>query len=310
MSEPTPGVPADPVEPWRMSGQPVCPRHPGVVSYVSCQRCHRPTCPACQRPAAVGVHCVDCVAEAARSQRQATTRFGGALTDGRPVITQGIIALCVLVYIGQRVFPALTDELSFVPALAASEPWRFLTSAFAHSPTQLMHILFNMYAAWVLGAALEPALGRIRFIALYLLSALGGSVLYLLLAGPSDPLTANTTGDYSWFTGAVGASGAIFGLFGALLIMQRSIGAWNPNLMVVIGLNLLLPFFLPGIAWQAHVGGLLTGGAIGALYSYTGGRRAASAPASAPTSWSVHYLGLAAITVLLIALSIVKLTIA
>ncbi len=300
MSEPTPAVPPTPIDPE-------CPRHPGVVSYVSCQRCQRPACPSCQRPAAVGVHCVDCVAENARTQRQATTRFGGSVTDGRPLVTYAIIGACLVVYLGQLAIPRLTAQLAFVPFLAESQPWRFLVSAFAHSPSSPLHIAFNMYAVWALGSVLEPALGRLRYAALYLLSALGGSVMYLLLATPLDPLTASTTDDYSWLTGAVGASGAVFGLFGALLLIQRALRHWNPTLMVVIGINLLLPFFVDGLAWQAHVGGLLTGGAIGAIYAFTGGRRDPAAPAATKASWSVHYAGLAAVTVLLVLAAVIKL---
>ena len=111
--------------------------------------------------------------------------------------------------------------------------------------------------------------------------------------------------------------GSLFMLCGAYTLAQNAhvrgdflYSSMRPRTQASLDLVLYIIFFLPGIAWQAHVGGLLTGGAIGALYSYTGGRRASSAPASAPTSWSVHYLGLTAIAVLLIALSIVKLTIA
>src|SRR6187455_8320 len=82
---------------------PVCPRHPDRESYVRCQRCGRPTCPECQRPAAVGIQCVDCVAEGARSVRQVRTVFGGAVTDGRPVATMTIIGICLVVFVLQQV---------------------------------------------------------------------------------------------------------------------------------------------------------------------------------------------------------------
>ena len=139
-----------------------------------CQRCMRPTCPECQRPAAVGIQCVDCVAEGAKTVRATRTVFGGAVTDGRPVATMTIIGICVAVFLAQQTGSAFTSRVMFVPALGLEEPWRFLTSAFAHG--SLMHIAFNMDALWVMGTYLEPMLGRARFIAIYLLSAFGGSV--------------------------------------------------------------------------------------------------------------------------------------
>lgn len=290
------------------SAAPVCPRHPSEISYVSCQRCRRPACPLCQRPAAVGIHCVDCVKEAARTTRSATTAYGGAPTDGRPLVTYTIIALCVVVYLAQRVQPDVTSRLAFVPALAATEPWRFVTSVFAHSPGSVTHILFNMYAVWLVGPTLEAALGRARFVALYLLAGIGGSVGYLVAQTPLSVLDGSTVGDTGWYSAAVGASGAVFGLFGALLVMQwgRS-GTWNPVLLAMLGINLAMPLFVAGIAWEAHIGGLITGAVIGLVFSRLGGKRSALAPASTKASWGVHWVGLAAVAAVLAALSLIKL---
>jgi membrane associated rhomboid family serine protease len=234
---------------------PVCPRHPGVVSYVRCQRCERPTCPACQRPAAVGVQCVDCVRAASRSGRVARTAFGGRVGSARPIVTQAIIAICVIVYLLQWSDGRVTDRLSFVPVEAVAEPYRFVTSAFLHSPSFLLHIVMNMYALWVLGPYLESLLGHVRFAALYLLSAIGGSVGYLLLSTPA--------GDGNWVTQAVGASGAVFGLFSALLVINRRLGRDVGGVLGVILINLVIGF-LPSlhIAWQAHLGGLVTGAVV------------------------------------------------
>ena len=161
---------------------PVCPRHPDRVSYVRCQRCGRPACPDCQLPAAVGVHCVDCVREANRSAPQARTAFGAPLSEARPVVTYTLIALSVVSFLLQMTLGTgrdnpWTSALIFAPFLGETEPWRMLTTAFLHSTGMLLHIGFNMYALWIVGQALEPALGRWRFISLYLLSALGGSVI-------------------------------------------------------------------------------------------------------------------------------------
>lgn len=238
---------------------PVCPRHPDRVAYVRCQRCGRPTCPECQRPAAVGIQCVDCMREGAKAARPARTAFGGRLTDGRPVVTITLIALCVVSFVLQQVSPTWTRDLAFVPFLGESEPWRFLTSAFLHSTQGFAHIAFNMIALWSVGPFLEAMLGRWRFTALYLLSAVGGSVMFLLLATPwSD----------SWFTVLVGASGAVFGLFGAVLVVLRRTGRSARGIVAVLVINAVLGFVLDGVAWQAHLGGLLVGAALGAAFAY------------------------------------------
>ena len=251
---------------------PVCPRHPDRVSYVRCQRCARPTCPECQRAAAVGVQCVDCVREQASTVPSARTVFGGRVTD-RPVVSITIVVICVLVWIAQRGARNLTFDIAFVPVLGESEPWRFLTSAFAHDQNSIMHIGFNMLALWVVGAQyLEPLLGRLRYAALYLISAVGGSVFFLLLAQPpSGPVeTWNDLG--SWGTPAVGASGAVFGLFGALLVLNRKLGRSSAGMYATIVINAVIGFVVPGIAWQAHLGGLLTGAAIAGVIAATSTR--------------------------------------
>ncbi len=242
---------------------PVCPRHPDRVAYVRCQRCERPACPECQRPAAVGVHCVDCVREAARTAPATRTVVGARVRDGRPVVTLTILAVTVASFLGQlAVGDRWTDALWFWPAGGEVEPYRFLSAALAHATGGtfgLTHILFNMYALWILGPWLEGALGRLRFLALYLLAVVGGHVAVLLLASP-DAL--------SWRTPVVGASGGIFGLFGALVVTQRRIGGDLRGIYVILGLNLVLGFVIPGISWQGHLGGLVTGVAVGAVYVY------------------------------------------
>lgn len=250
MTYPQPGSAPEP---------PVCPRHPDRIAYVRCQRCGRPACPECQRPAAVGIQCVDCVREAARAQRPARTAFGGRITDGRPVVTFTLIGLCALSYVLQLMDAGWTRMWAFVPVLGEAEPWRFLTSAFLHSPSQPMHILFNMVALWSVGPFLEVSLGRWRFTALYLLSAIGGSVMYLLLASPDA---------VSWITWLFGASGAVFGLFGAVLVVLRRVGRSAGGIIGVLVINGVLGFVLPGVAWQAHLGGLIVGSALGAAFAY------------------------------------------
>jgi len=281
---------------YEQQAPPVCPRHPDRVSYVRCQRCGRPTCPECQRAAAVGVQCVDCVKQQAATMRSATTVFGGRVSD-RPVVTLTIIAICVLVWLGQQVSGSLTSKIWFIPATGDQEPYRFLSSAFAHAPRQVMHIVFNMLALWLVGGQyLEPLLGRLRYAVLYLLSAIGGSVVLLLLAQPpSGPvLTWEDLG--SWGTPTVGASGAVFGLFGALLVLNRKLGRSSAGMYATLVINAVLGFVIPSVAWQAHLGGFLTGCAVAAVlaWSHDRGRR----------RW--QWPGLALIAVVLVAAAMVK----
>ncbi len=265
MSEPA-AYPSD------VGAPPVCPRHPDRVAYVRCQRCGRPVCPECQRPAAVGVQCVDCVNEAARATPRTTTVLGGRPAAGGPVVTMTLIGLCVALWLAQQASPRVFQDLAFAPAIGEHEPWRFLTSAFLHGP--LVHILFNMLALWMLGPYAEALLGRARFLALYLLSALGGSVAYLLLT----PLTSND--------GLVGASGAVFGLFGAIIVLNRSRGLATQGIWFNLAINAALPLIYPQIAWQAHLGGFLTGLLLAFVY--------ARARRSAALAWGAS-AGLAAV---------------
>ncbi|MEO7269263.1 MAG: rhomboid family intramembrane serine protease [Knoellia sp.] len=285
---------------------PVCPRHTDRVSYVRCQRCGRPVCPECQRAAAVGVQCVDCVREGAKTIRQGRTIFGGdvAAIGGRPLVTMTIIGICVAVFVGQMAIPSLTDDVAFAPYLGDTQPWRFLTSAFAHAPNNFLHIGFNMWALWMMGQYLEPMLGRARFAALYLISAFGGSVVYLLLAFPHSIAQLDNRDYGAWETAAVGASGAVFGLFGAFLILQRRLGRSAATMYATIAINGVIGFVVPGIAWQAHLGGFLVGMACAAVFAYLGKRPEIGGTQRA--SFAIHWIALAGITVLLVVLAVVK----
>ncbi|SDS54866.1 Membrane associated serine protease, rhomboid family [Pseudarthrobacter equi] len=247
---------------------PVCPRHPDRPSYVRCQRCGRPACPDCQRAAAVGFQCVDCVNETRRTTPEVRSVYGGTVATGKPMVTFRIIAACAVLYVLQWIIPndAVYQSLGFAniyaePRYGEFEPWRMLTAAFLHSQGFILHIALNMYMLWIFGQALEPLLGRVRFLAVYLLSALGGSVGYLLLTPlyvPGQPLY-----------GVVGASGAIFGLFGAMLLVQRQRGGDTRQLWILIAINGAIGFLVPQIAWQAHLGGLVTGALCAAVIAYT-----------------------------------------
>lgn len=162
-------------------------------------------------------------------------------------VTAVLIVLCGIMALVERMQPQVGVELMFYPPLAQAQPYRFITSAFLHSG--FWHLVLNMYALWLLGRVLEPALGWARYLGLYLLSAIAGNAAVYVVA--------NLTG--GWNVGAVGASGAIFGLFGALMIMYRKINANMSGILIILGINLVYGFMMPGISWESHVGGLLVG---------------------------------------------------
>jgi membrane associated rhomboid family serine protease len=202
--------------------------------------------------AAVGHQCVACVHEAARSGRQPTTAFRGR-SGTTPVVTYLLIALNVAMFVVQHAVPAVFVELVLWPVgVAHDEVYRLLTSGFLHAGW--MHILFNMVALYFTGPALERGLGHVRFLCLYVLSLLGGSVLVYLLT----PVGTTT----------LGASGAIFGLFGALFVLANKLDFAMGSIVGLILVNLVITFTVPGVSWQGHVGGLLTGTAVAFVYGY------------------------------------------
>jgi len=249
---------------------PVCYRHPNRETYVSCVRCGRHACPDCMRSASVGQQCVECVGEGARGTRQARTTFGGRPAAGA-VVTWTLVAINVAIFLVTWVRPSIVNNLEMlgratyfqggpVHGVAAGEWYRLITSAFLAPATGLnglgfIDILFNMWALVFVGPSLEGLLGRARFLAVYLVSAVGGGVLYYFLAPPNYP--------------AVGASGAIFGLFGAWFVVSRRLRLDTRGILTLIAINLALSFFFHNIiAWQDHIGGLLTGALLTAAYAY------------------------------------------
>lgn len=187
------------------------------------------------------------------------TVLGGRATDGRPLVTYSLIGLCVAVFLAQWVSDDVTNDYAFRPIQGWTEPWRFVTAMFLHAPQSLLHIGFNMYALYILGTYLEPLLGRARFLALYLISGIGGQVAVLLFAGSPPVIGQLTQADADWFTPVVGASGAIFGLFGAMIVLNRHLNRSVAGIYTVLVINAVLGFVVPGISWQAHLGGFLTG---------------------------------------------------
>ena len=222
------------------------------------------------RSASVGQQCVECVGEGARSTRQARTTFGGR-PAASAVVTWALVAINVAVFLVTWVRLGIVTNLEMLGyarytyagpwhGIAAGESYRLVTSAFLAPATGLgglgfVDILFNMWALVFVGPSLEGLLGRVRFLAVYLVSAVGGGVMYYFLAPENQP--------------AVGASGAIFGLFGAWFVVSRRLRLDTRGIVMLIAINLALSFFFHNvIAWQDHIGGLLTGALLTAAYAY------------------------------------------
>ncbi|MFF3272042.1 rhomboid family intramembrane serine protease [Streptomyces chrestomyceticus] len=258
-----PGSPQEPQDARPGDAAPGCYRHPDRATGISCTRCERPVCPECMVSASVGFQCPDCVRGGSGTGRpaQATaprTIAGGSLAADTRLVTKILLGINIAVFIAVlAVGDSLVQDLemiggAFVPedltfiGVAEGEFYRLLTAAFLHQ--EPMHIIFNMLSLWWLGPPLEAALGRVRFIGLYLLSALGGSALSYLLAAQNQP--------------SLGASGAVFGLLGATAILMRRLNYDMRPVLILLALNLVFTFAWPNIAWQAHVGGLVVGAAV------------------------------------------------
>jgi membrane associated rhomboid family serine protease len=245
---------------------PVCYRHPNRETYVSCVRCGRHACPDCLRSAAVGQQCVECVRGAGRADRPARTVFGGRPSQ-TALITWILIGINVVLYLVQLVRPNLANDwelLGYAPfslggppqGIAAGQWYRLLTSAFLPGTGGLgfTDILFNMVALAFVGPGLEQMFGRVRFLGVYLLSAIGGGVMFYWIVPPNQP--------------ALGASGAIFGLFAAWFVVSRRLRFDSRAIVALIAINLVFGFIDHSIAWQDHLGGLIVGAAITAAYAY------------------------------------------
>jgi membrane associated rhomboid family serine protease len=240
-----------------------CYRHPDRETRLSCSNCGRPICIDCLHTADVGQRCPECVAATPRPRTITMADVQRRSTRGSPV-SFVIIAACVVLFVYAWVLPVPQTEAFYFrwkqdnTLVAAGQWWRIITGAFLHDPSGFAHILFNMWALYLFGPRLERDVGSPAFAAMYLASAVGGGLLFLLLRPDGD---------------AVGASGAIFGVFGVYLVgayrsRHTALGrASLRQLMVLLGINLALPLFLPIIAWEAHVGGLLAGMAIATLWS-------------------------------------------
>lgn len=254
-----PGQPANP-DPGS-AGHLVCVRHPDRPTGLRCTRCDRSACPDCLREAAVGYQCVDCVRSTRRTTRGAST-VAGAPTDTTPLITPLLIAVNVVIYLITALqahsftyntnSPLGTSWYLWPPLVAAGQWWRIVTSGFIHFG--LIHIALNMVSLWIVGRDLERVLGRLRFSVVYGVALFGGGVGAYLFGSIDAP--------------EAGASGAVFGLMGALLVLVVRLKLNPGQVIALVAGNLVLSFSIANVSWQAHIGGLVVGAviAIGMVY--------------------------------------------
>ncbi|MET9424339.1 rhomboid family intramembrane serine protease [Streptomyces sp. NPDC006540] len=269
-------APSGPQEPGNAHGLRHCYRHPGRETGITCTRCERPICTDCMVDASVGFHCPECVRTGSGTGHHPNatrprTIAGGAIAADPRLMTKIILALNIAMFglalgledqfvnrftmIGYAYDPRLAE----VVGVADGEWYRLATAMFLHE--EAWHIFFNMLLLWWLGGPLEEALGRVRYLALYLISGLAGSAFTYLLELPAQ--------------GSLGASGAIYGLLGATVVLMRRLRQDLRPIMVLIAINLVITFFWAGIAWQAHIGGLIAGVVIayGLVHAPQGKRR-------------------------------------
>ncbi|MGW0907259.1 rhomboid family intramembrane serine protease [Streptomyces sp. NPDC002853] len=256
-------APGSPQGPQDAANLPGCYRHPDRETGISCARCERPICTDCMISASVGFQCPECVREGsgtghAPAANQPRTIAGGSIATDPRLVTKILLGLNVAVFIAVlAVGDRLVNELVLIGAWPP-EPWvptegvaegqwyRLVTSMFTHQ--EIWHIAFNMLGLWWLGGPLEAALGRARYLALYVLSGLAGGALTYVVADSDQA--------------SLGASGAIFGLLGATAVLMRRLNYDMRPVIALLALNLLFTFTWSGIAWEAHVGGLIAGVAI------------------------------------------------
>ncbi|MFE9645266.1 rhomboid family intramembrane serine protease [Streptomyces sp. NPDC006365] len=269
-------VPGSPQGPQDAQSLPTCYRHPDRETGIRCTRCERSICPECMVSASVGFQCPECVRGASGTGHSPTasqprTLAGGTVTEDPRLITKILVGLNLAFFLVQLSIGERFDErfellgLAYVPGLGSVEGvaegqwYRLATAMFLHG--SVIHIAFNMLSLWWIGGPLEAALGRARYIALYAISGLAGSGLTYLLAEPNQP--------------SLGASGAIFGLFGATAILMRRLNYDMRPVIALLVINLIFTFGWSNIAWEAHIGGLVGGVVIGyAMVHAPRGRRA------------------------------------
>lgn len=255
MSAPPPDSPGPVLD---ETAETYCYGHPKTPTRLRCSRCDRPICGRCAIPASVGQHCPECVAQARKSQRKVRS-----VEVKTAPATVSLIAVIVTFFLFQKLAPTVTFSLgAFPPAIADGEWWRLLTPMLLHAPNSLWHIGFNMFALWIYGPQAERGFGTPRYLAVFLIAGFTGSAASYALS-PCQIL-------------GVGASGAIFGVIGALLVFvynRRSsqfVAGYMRGLLGIIGFNLVIGFVIPGIDNWAHIGGLVGGILLGLGFDKAG----------------------------------------
>lgn len=281
--------------PYQQAALPGCWWHPNRQTGLRCTRCDRPACPDCLREASVGYQCIDCVQAGQRAHQSRQTQYrragfgartvAGARVAERPIVVPVLIAINVIVYVitaMQAGSPmdngssALHQDGVLWPIgiTFMDEWWRLFTSGFLHYG--LIHIAMNMIAMWVLGRDLELLLGKARFLAVYLVSLLGGSAAVFLF----DDIQRGTAG----------ASGAIYGIMGGIAVAVFRLRLNPTGALGVIVLNIVISFSLPNISWLGHLGGLAIGVLATAAMVY--------APAKGRVAWQAGTLVLLTVALL------------
>ncbi|MBE7325972.1 rhomboid family intramembrane serine protease [Nocardioides sp. Y6] len=299
------------------SGVPHCYRHPGRETYIRCQRCERHVCPECMRDAAVGFQCPECVARGAKETRSGRALLGGRRSENPQATSLGLAGVNLVIWVAVLVTGGATswlaDRLMLSPlgrcvvgdgsqwypnvdgaGLCATLPgaswqsgladgawWQVLTHGFVH--VDLWHLALNAVGLMILGPPVEQAMGRLRFLALYLLATLTAGATIFVFAPP--------------YSATLGASGGVFGLMGALLVLSVRFRGDVRGLVTLLVLNAVITFAVPGISWQGHLGGFV-GGALAAavlVYAPRGERR---------SLW--QWLGFALIAVVVLAVFVAR----
>ncbi len=238
-----------------------CYEHPDRLASAVCRSCNRPICTVCMTQAPVGWHCHQCVRRNARKSPVVRYQPGAAGLPrlSQTPVTTALIVINVVLFVAASASDSLTANSWLFPIVMQNGgQWYRLFSSFFVT-NSLLDVGLNMWCLFIIGRLIEPGLGLWRYLALYLLSGLGGSVAYYLLGNPLQP--------------AAGASGAIFGLFGAYFVLARRSSANTSGIIALIGVNLVFSFVIPNVAWQAHVGGLATGVAVASGFALARGRR-------------------------------------
>lgn len=239
-----------------------CYRHPTRETGVACSNCGRSICTDCMTSTTVGMRCPEC------SKQRTRVVQARSLASAAPVATQAIIAINVIAYLAELATGSGFGSVGgtvyekgalFGPLLQyQDEYWRLVTTGFLHA--SFFHVAFNMVFIWFIGRSLEPAIGSARFVVAYGTSLLCGSLGVMLLEFDSV---------------AVGASGAAFGLMGALIVEARSRGIdlWSTGLIQIALLNFAFTFIGANIAIGAHLGGFVGGILVGVIYDQCDRRR-------------------------------------